>query len=239
MNGPSSPLPRRFYKAARVTGQGTAFGVALDGRPLRTPLKSALTLPTGPLAEAVAAEWQAQGERIDPFSMPLTRLANTAIDRVKPDPNRIAAEIAAMAGHDLVCYRAEAPAELVRRQAQAWDPVLDWAMAALDARFAVTIGVVHIDQPLEALAAFRRYVEGQSPWVLTALHNMATLTHSALIAAMSAAQPEAAEAGWRRAHVDEDWQIENWGEDEEAQARRALRHAEYLACMRLVVLAAI
>jgi chaperone required for assembly of F1-ATPase len=226
---------RRFYKTVSVTPDGALL---LDGRPVKTPMKAALVLPTMALARAVAEEWQAQGEKIDPASMPLTRLANTAIDRVMPDRARIVAEILQFAGSDLICYRAEAPPDLIERQALAWNPVLDWAVAELDAAFVVTAGMVHRPQPEAALKAVEAHLQGHDPFVLAALYNLMTFTGSLLIAAMTIAGRLEPEAAWRAAHTDEEYQIEQWGEDAEARQRQDLRYREFLACCRFASLAA-
>jgi chaperone required for assembly of F1-ATPase len=226
----SAPHRKRFYKSAAATPDN---GVALDGKPLRTPLKQALTLPTRALADAVANEWEAQGETIDPRNLILTKLANTAIDRVAVDRQRIIDEIVKFADTDQVSYRAEEPAALIARQAEHWNPVLDWAMAQLDAAFASTTGIVPRPQPDEALAAFARHVEKLDHWELTALHNLATMTGSALIAAMAIDGALEREAAWRAAFVDEDWEVEQWGEDEEASLRRAALRREFDACLDL------
>jgi chaperone required for assembly of F1-ATPase len=226
----SAPHRKRFYKSAAATPDN---GVALDGKPLRTPLKQALTLPTRALADAVANEWEAQGETIDPRNLILTKLANTAIDRVAVDRQRIIDEIVKFADTDQVSYRAEEPAALIARQAEHWNPVLDWAMAQLDAAFATTTGIVPRPQPDEALAAFARHVEKLDHWELTALHNLATMTGSALIAAMAIDGALEREAAWRAAFVDEDWEVEQWGEDEEASLRRAALRREFDACLDL------
>jgi chaperone required for assembly of F1-ATPase len=226
----SAPHRKRFYKSAAATPDN---GVALDGKPLRTPLKQALTLPTRALADAVANEWEAHGETIDPRNMILTKLANTAIDRVAVDRQRIIDEIVKFADTDQVSYRAEEPAALIARQAEHWNPVLDWAMAQLDAAFASTTGIVPRPQPDEALAAFARHVEKLDHWELTALHNLATMTGSALIAAMAIDGALEREAAWRAAFVDEDWEVEQWGEDEEASLRRAALRREFDACLDL------
>jgi chaperone required for assembly of F1-ATPase len=170
--------------------------------------------------------------------MPLTRLANTVFDRVMPGRARIVAEMLEFAGSDLTCYRAEAPPDLVERQALAWNPVLDWAVAKLDAAFVVTAGIVHRPQPKAALNAVEAHLQGLDPFVLTALHNMMTLTGSLLIAAKTVAGRIDPEAAWRAAHTDEDFQIEQWGEDAEAQQRRVFRHREFLAGCRFASLAA-
>jgi chaperone required for assembly of F1-ATPase len=223
---------RRLYNKVSVAGAMPPFSVTLDERPLRTPLKRALDLPTGALAQAVAAEWDVQTEKIDPRTMPLTRLANTAIDRVAPDHDRIIGEIVDFAGSDLVCYRTEEPLGLIERQAKVWQPVLDWARAALGAQFIVTGGIVHIQQPAAALQAARNYLAQKSSWELTAIHNRTTLTGSALIASMACDGAIPASEAWAAAHVDEDWQIEHWGWDEEARHRRNHRKREFDICLR-------
>ncbi|MGE3874136.1 MAG: ATP12 family chaperone protein [Parvibaculaceae bacterium] len=223
---------RRFYEKVSVAGTAAPFSVRLDERPLRTPLKHSLDLPTAALAGAVAAEWEAQAEKIDPRTMPLTRLANTAIDRVAPHRDRVIGEIVDFAGSDLVCYRAAEPLGLIERQAKAWQPVLDWARAAFAGEFSVTEGIVHIKQPAPALQATRSYLARKSPWELTALHNITTLTGSALIATMACDGAIPASEAWAAAHVDEDWQIEHWGWDEEARHRRNHRKREFEVCLR-------
>ena len=223
---------RRFYRKVAVTGTAAPFSVTLDERSLRTPLKRALDLPTKRLAEAVASEWAAQAEKIDPHSMPYTKLANTAVDRVNSDRERIMSEIVDFAGSDLVCYRAEKPRDLIERQSRAWQPVLDWARATFAAEFLVTEGIVHIEQPSRSLGAMRDYLGSKSPWALTALHNMTTLTGSALIAAMACDGAILPAEAWLAAHVDEDWQIEQWGSDEEARHRRDYRKREFDICLR-------
>lgn len=231
-------LPRRFYDAVAVVDSGTGFAVELDGRPLRTPLRALLDLPTRALGEAVAAEWLAQEDRVDPATMPVTRLANTAIDRVAPRVGEIVAEVTSYAQSDLLCYRAESPDGLVLRQAQHWDPILRQLEKEIGGRFILIQGVIHQVQPEETIGGFRRRVEGHEPFVLTALHNMMTLTGSALLAEAVVARFVAAEDAWSAAHVDEDWQIEQWGEDHEAAARRAARRAEFDVSARFAELAA-
>lgn len=225
------PLPRRFYANAAATPD---HGVALDSRPLKTPMKALLRLPTAGLAAAVAAEWQAQEKTINPALMPLTKLANTAIDRVSAHRAVIISELVAFAGSDLTCYRAGEPQALVARQAAAWDPVLAFAAERLGAHFTACAGVMHRPQPAAALAAVERHVESLDDFTIAAAHNLATLTGSALLALMLADGAIDAEQGWRAAHVDEDWQIEFWGEDHEAAERRAFRRAEYDSCITFI-----
>ncbi len=226
---------RRFYKTVGLSEEGV---ILLDGKPVKTPMQAALALPAAGLAQAVAGEWEAQGEKIVPATMPLTRLANTAIDRVTPGRPRVVAEMLEFAGSDLTCYRAETPPDLVERQALAWNPVLDWAAAELDAAFLVTAGIVHRAQPDAALKAVQTHLDGLDPFLLAALHNLMTLTGSLLIAAMTVAGKLAPEAAWLAAHTDEDYQIAQWGEDTQARQRRELRHREFLACCRFARLAA-
>lgn len=224
---------RRFYKDVTVTED---LGIALDGRQVKTPMKAPLRLPTRPLAEAVAAEWAGQGEEIKPESMTLTKLANTAIDRVSAHRRAIEEEVLGYANSDLVCYRTDRPPDLVARHVKAWDPIVDWARTALDAPFEVTDGVIHRAQPLAALAAFGVAAEGLDDFQLAAFHSIMTLTGSALIAMMLARRAAVPEAAWIAAHVDEDYQIEHWGQDAEAQARRAARYTEFMACCRFLSL---
>jgi chaperone required for assembly of F1-ATPase len=227
---------KRFYASAAATPD---HAVALDGRLIKTPLKAALILPAAALAEAIAAEWQGQGAEIAPAAMILTKLANTAIDKTMRERERIVGEVVDYAGSDLVCYRAADPVSLQVRQIAAWDPVLNWALAELDAAFVPVSGVVHQPQSPAALAAFKTGLEKQSAWHLTAIHNLTTLTGSALLSLMLARGAVTPETAWAAAHVDEDWQIEHWGEDDEAVSRRAGRNAEFAACIRFMALATI
>lgn len=230
------PLPKRFYKSVTVTEQ---FGIALDGRNVKTPLKAPLILPNRALAEAVAAEWDAQIDVINPHAMPLTKLANTAIDRVASERPKYAAEILEFAGSDMVCYRAESPEGLVSRQSDYWDPVIAWAQSQLHANFITVGSILHRPQSAEALNAFAAHIAALDPFSFVALHNLTTLTGSALLAAMAVAGKLSAEAAWQAANVDEDWQIATWGTDEEAMARREGRLREFSACVKFVNLAQI
>ena len=231
------PMPRRFYKQAAVSGDAAPFAVALDARAVKTPGKRALALPGRALAEAVADEWQAQVEVIDPAKMPLTRLANTALDRVMGDEARIVAEITDFAGSDLVCYRAAEPAGLVEREAHHWDPVLTWAGMHLAHPFIAVTGLMHQPQPAPTLKAVGEHLSTRDAFELTALHNLSSLTGSALLALALEAAFLDADAAWAAAHVDEDWQIGQWGADEVAQARRQARRAEFDATIEFLSLA--
>jgi chaperone required for assembly of F1-ATPase len=216
---------RRFYNVATVREGEDGFSVLLDTKPVRTPARHLLVAPRRRIAEAIAAEWNAQGNTVDPTSMPLTGLANAIIDGVAPTPQPVADEIAKYLGSDLVFYRAKAPAGLVRRQAEAWDPVLAWAREGLGARFVCAEGLVHVTQPEPALVAGRAAIPHE-PWALGALNSITTLTGSALIALALAAGQLSVDEAWAAAHVDEDWNMQQWGEDSQALQRRAARFAE-------------
>jgi chaperone required for assembly of F1-ATPase len=228
--------PKRFYQAVSVDGAAPAFRVLLDGSPVRTPAKRELAVPASALAEALAAEWEAQEERIDPATMPLTRLVNSAIDGVTGREAELRADIAKYAGSDLLCYRTEGPSELVRRQAEAWDPVLAWARETLGARFVLGQGIVPVDQPQTAIAAIEGALADLDAFALAAHHVIVALTGSALLALAHGRARLTVEEAWAAAHVDEDWQISQWGEDAEAKARRELRWAEMRAASRLLAL---
>lgn len=236
---PLRSLPKRFYASAVVVSEGGApYGVSLDGRPLRTPGKGILALPVEPLAHAIAEEWHAQGPEIDPASMPLTRLANTALDGVAGNEAATRADIANYALSDLLCYRADAPADLARLQARSWDPVLAWAEKALGCRFVLAAGVMPVRQPEGHHEKMVSALEGYDAFALSALHVVTTLTGSALLALALARRHLTAEAVWAAAHVDEDYQIAQWGGDAEATARRHRRWKEMQAAAHLFDLVA-
>jgi chaperone required for assembly of F1-ATPase len=221
-------LRKRFYKQAELVDAQDGVGISLDGKPILTPRRRAFVAPTRTLGEAIAAEWEAQGETIDPRNMPLTRLANAVIDAVSENPEPVAEEIAKYLGSDLLCYRAEAPLKLIDKQSQAWDPVLTWARAAFGANFKPTQGVMHVAQPAEAVENLRRAIP-RDPWRLAAVSSITTLTGSALLALAIAQGAIDIDSAWTAAHVDEDWQMSQWGRDELALERRAYREAEFRA----------
>lgn len=223
----AAPIKRFFKQAAVGEAEGGGFALLLDGKRARTPAKRPLVLPTRALAELIAREWAGQGETIEPATMPLTRLANSAIDGVAETMEATRAEIAKYAGADLVCYRASAPEALAAQQAAAFDPVLAWADAALGASFVLAADVTHVAQPRAALDAVRAAVDAiTDPFALAALHGMTSLSGSVLLALMAARGALSHEAAWRAAHVDEEFQIAKWGEDAEAKGRRAARRRE-------------
>jgi chaperone required for assembly of F1-ATPase len=229
-------LPKRFYKDVTVKDEDGGAALLLDGKPVRTPAKAQLVLPTHALAEAVADEWRAQGERIDPATMPLTKLANSAIDGVVGREQAVIDDIMSHAAADLVCYRASGPPGLVEAQTKHWDPVLAWAADALAAPLKLGRGVVHVAQPQASLDRLKERVAGSDAFSLAALHVMTALTGSALLALAVASGQMTPEEAWDAAHVDEDWQIGQWGEDEEAAERRANRRRDFAAAAKLLTL---
>lgn len=236
--GPGKPaLPKRFYAAAGLIDAEGGLRLTLDGRPAHTPARNPLMLPTRGLAEAVAAEWDAQVGVIDPAIMPLTRLANTAIDGVAPRRGAVIEDLSAYAGTDLLAYRAGDPDRLVAAQSAAWDPVLGWAHDTLDARFILGEGVMHVAQPEDTIEALRHAIaETNGPFRLAALHTLTTLTGSLVLALAVLHGHLTPVEAWAAAHVDETYQASVWGLDAEAAARHALRTAEFEAAAHLAAL---
>ncbi len=211
---------KRFYKNADAAEHLGGYGVFLDGRPVRTPAKRDMVLPGVALAKAIAEEWEAQAEKVDPATMPMMRLAATAMDRVSPQRAHVVGEIAAYGGSDLLCYRAEYPEALIMRQAACWDPLLSWCAERFGARLAVTTGIVHIPQDEQALAALRDAVAACDDFTLSALHTLVGVSGSLVIGlAVLHGRLKAREA-FSVSQIDEDFQREQWGEDKEAMARR-------------------
>jgi len=228
--------PKRFYKAASLRAGDDGYQVLLDGKPVRTPAREELRIDSEALAREIVSEWDGQDEKIDPATMPMTRRANTAIDRVRGREAEVAGDIVSYAGTDLLCYRAQAPEGLVDMQRAQWDPVLDWAAGEFGAPFKIGTGITHVEQPEAALAGIAGHVEAFDYLALTALHTMTTLTGSALLVLAHAGGRLDPDAVWAAAHVDEDWQISQWGEDAEASARRAVRRAEFDGDVRFLQL---
>ncbi|MDR4305268.1 ATPase [Chelatococcus sambhunathii] len=235
--GERPALPKRFYVAAEPVETPDGFVVALDGRHARTPARAPLALPTRGLAEAVVAEWNAQGETIDPMTMPLTRLANVAIDGVRLEMEAVAAEIVKYAGSDLLCYRASHPERLVQRQTALWDPILAAARDDLGARFMLAEGVMFVEQPQTALEAVAHAVPREDVFALTGANVITTLTGSALIALGVARGWLTVDAAWEAADLDDAWNAELWGADTEAETRRRARRAEMTAAATMMTLA--
>ena len=230
-----APVVKRFYKEATVADVDGGFALKLDGFRARTPGKAPLVAPRRAIAELIAAEWSGQGEIIEPWTMPATRLANSAIDGVARTLAETRAEISRYAGSDLVCYRGEEPPELVAMQAAALDPVLAWAREALGAEFRVAVGVMFVEQPRAATerieTALGRFDDA---FAVASLHVLTSLSGSALIALRLAHGATGAEDAWRAAHVDEDFQIGKWGWDREAQERREARWSEFATAAKVI-----
>ena len=232
----AAPAVKRFYREAKATAAG---GVELDGKPIRTPGRAPLAVPSAALAEAIAAEWNGQGERIDPPAMKLTGLANAAIDRIAPDKDSFARGLATYGESDLLCYRAEGPPRLVERQAAHWDPILVWARRRYDVDFEVASGVVHKKQPQATVDRLAHAVLACSEFELAGLSPLVTVSGSLLIALALSDGAIGLDAAWSAASLDEQWQAEQWGEDSEAAAALASRRADFEAgCRFLGLLAA-
>lgn len=223
---------KRFWRDVGV-GDG---GVLLDGRPVRTPARAPLVVPTAPLADAIADEWRAVAGDIDPRTMPLTGLANAAIDRVAADPARFAATLAEYAGADVLCYRAESPPELIARQAEVWDPLLAWAQARFDVAFVVTAGIVHRAQPSETIVRLTRAIVARDSFTLAALSPLITIGGSLIVALMLVEGGIAADEAFDATHLDEIWQASLWGEDWMATDARDARRRDFAAAARFASL---
>jgi chaperone required for assembly of F1-ATPase len=220
---------KRFYKSVSVTDDR---GILLDARPVRTPAKALLTLPTPALAEAVAEEWRVQGDAINPFAMPLTGMANAAIDRVASDAAAFAAGLAIYAESELLCYRADDPFALVARQNQDWNPLLGWAQERYGVSFTLVRGIMHQPQPAETLDLLSKAVARFGPFELAAVSLLVTISGSLIIPLALTERVIEAEAAFDAAHLDELWQAEQWGEDDFALEARAVHRADFLAAAR-------
>jgi chaperone required for assembly of F1-ATPase len=227
------PQRKRFYQDASVQAVDGGFAIALDGKPIRTPSGRAVIVPDKELADAVAAEWQAQGEMLAPLTMPLTRFANSVVEGVVDRADLVRDDIAKYLQSDLLFYRAGHPDGLVQREAEHWDPVLDWARDALGAHFILAEGIVHVSQPEAAVAAARAALPAD-PWAVAATHVVTTLTGSALLALALLHGIRDPDQVWAAAHVDEDWNAEQWGADNEAVSRRASKQIDFRAAARIL-----
>jgi len=227
---------KRFYKTVSLEPVTGGHAIRLDGRAVKTPARAELVLPTPALAAAVAAEWRAQAEKVDPWSMPLTGLANAAIDRVAPDMHAFATGVAVYAETDLLCYRADGPAELVGHQAETWDPLIDWAQQRYDIEFEIVHGIMHERQPSETVARLAAAVHGYDAWRLVAFQPLVTIAGSLIIALALAEGEIDVESGFAAAQLDELWQAEKWGEDSFATQARENKRADFKAAARFLAL---
>lgn len=229
-------VTRRFWKTVDVVPEGAGWTVTLDGRPVRTPAKAPLVLPSQALAAAIAAEWDAQETEVRPLSMPLTRAANVAIDRVSTFHAGVVAMLADYADSDLLCYRAEMPETLVRRQAEAWDPLLDWAEGEFQAPLMRVQGVMYAAQPKTSVDRLKAVVGAHDAYELTALHDLVTLSGSLVLGLAVAHRRLPAEEAWKLSRIDEDWQAEQWGQDAESLEAAREKRAAFLSAERLLTL---
>ena len=227
---------RRFYKEAAVEPVDDSYRILLDGRPVKTPARSPLAVRSEALAQAIAEEWNAQGEQVDPRSMPLTGLANAAIDRVAPDKEKFARGLAVFGESDLVCYRAEGPQRLVERQSERWDPIIAWARRRYDIDLEVVCGIIHRPQPKGALDQLAQAVDARSPFELAALSPLVTVSGSLVVALALAEGGIDLETAWAAASLEEQWQIEQWGEDSEAMKALEARRRDFEAGYRFLAL---
>ena len=225
---------KRFWKDVAIVPQDGGWGIALDGRPMRTPHRAPLVVASTALAEAIAAEWEAQGETIDPRAMPMTGLANAAIDLATPDPAVFAEPIAAYAATDLLCYRDDRDAALQAEQVTAWNPVLAWAEAQFGVEFVITQGILPVDQPPATVAALREATLGHDPWRMTALTPLVTIGGSLVAGLACIEQAFDPEGLWDAVSLDQLYQERRWGADAEAQAQRAAHKRDWDNAVRFL-----
>lgn len=227
---------KRFWKEAAVVAEDSGWGIVLDGKSLRTPARRPLVVPTQRLAEAIAHEWNAAGDKVEPRAIPLTGFANAALDRVAPDPGPFAAGLAAYGESDLACYRAEAPSGLVARQEQSWDPLLAWGRRRFDVDFRTTCGIIHVPQPAATVQRLAHAISTLDPFQLAALSPLVTIGGSLLAALAVAERALSPEEAWDAVSLDDRWQLEQWGSDVEAEAMLAARRGDFLAAARFLEL---
>lgn len=227
---------KRFYAQASARPSEGGFEVLLDDRPVKTPARQPLRAPTQGLAQAIAEEWNAQEDEIDPRTMPLTGLANAAIDRVALDPEAFGASLARYAESDLLCYRAEGPERLAQRQAETWDPILAWARRRFDVDFELICGIMHRPQPEGTLRQLGHAVAARGPFELAALSPLVTIGGSLIVAVALAEEAIDLDTAWMATTIDEAWQAEQWGEDTEAAAALEARRCEFAAGYRFLTL---
>ena len=232
----STALQKRFWQDVSVHREASGYGIYLDDKPLKTPLKSSLLAPTKAVAEGIAAEWSSVEEKINPLEMHLTRCANATLDKVVVEHDSVAGMLAEYGQTDLLCYRADGPVELVKRQAAAWDPLLDWIAAEHGARLVATTGIVHVHQPKEGQAKLREMTFAFDPWRLTAFHDLVTISGSLVLGLAVAKKHLSAAEVWPLSRVDETWQEEQWGVDETAAKGVAVKRSDFMKAATLLEL---
>jgi chaperone required for assembly of F1-ATPase len=225
---------KRFWKAVDLAAQPDGWSISLDGRQIRTPARSLLLVPTLALAEAICDEWRAVEATVDPRSMPLTGLANAALDRIAPDPRAFAEGLGRYAEADLSCYRAEGPRELVARQEEEWDKLLLWARRRYDVDFETTGGLIHVEQPAATIERLRHAITVLDPFHLAGLSPLVTIGGSLLAGLAVLEGALAPDEAWNSVSVDERWQLDQWGDDPDAQAALESRHRDFLAAARFL-----
>ncbi|MBN2631019.1 MAG: ATPase [Rhodobacteraceae bacterium] len=230
----SAWAPKRFWKAAQAEAVEGGFAIRLDARPVKTPAKQPLIVPTLAMAQAIAAEWDAQQGLVRPDTMPLTRAANSAIDKVATQFDGVVGEIANYGATDLLCYRATDPQALIDRQTAAWTPLLDWARDELAAPLHVTHGVIPILQPEDSLHRLRAHVAAHCPFRMTALHDLVAISGSLILGLAVARRRLSGDEAFAISRIDEHWQIEQWGDDEDAAALEQTRRAAFLTAERFL-----
>ena len=224
--------PKRFWKNVEVVSAEGGFTVTLDERSVRTPGKALLAVPTEEMARHIADEWEAQTEKVDPRTMPWTRSANSALDKLSVQRREVEDHLIGYAGTDLVCYRAEQPQRLVERQRAGWDPILSYLEETFAVRLKTTSGVMPVSQDADTLAVLRNVMSSMSDFAITGFHDIVTLSGSYLIAVAVAREEIDPLAGWALSRIDEDWQIEQWGRDEEADAQAETKREAFLHATR-------
>ena len=225
---------KRFWKVAEAVETDGGYAIALDGRQVKTPARAELVVPTGGLADAIVAEWSACGEDVDPRAMPLTGLANAAIDRIGPEKESFAAGIASYGEADLTCYRAEGPEMLIRRQTESWDALLTWARRRYDVDFTCQTGIMHVPQPQETVRKLGHAVATLDPFRLAGLSSLVTIGGSLVAGLAVIEEIMPAEAAWEAVSLDERWQLEKWGSDAEAEAALDAKRCDFLAAARFL-----
>lgn len=227
---------KRFWKSSTVEPFEDGHTILLDGRPVRTPAKRQIVVPSQTIAREIAAEWDAQEEQVAPLTMPMTRAASTCLDRVSPELGAVRDMIGAYGETDLLCYRADRPEALAARQRDGWDPVLEWVQDVFGVRPVLQVGVMHLSQPETVVAALRNAVADQSAWPLTALAELTTISGSLILALAVRHGHLTGDDAWRLSRIDEQWNIDQWGEDHEAAQQAARRRADFLHAAYLMAL---
>ena len=230
----SANLQKRFWKEVSIRPEKAGYGIFLDEKQLKTPLKASLLAPNKAVADGIAAEWSAVKETVNPLAMHLTRCANATLDNVVVEHDAVAGMLAEYGATDLLCYRAEAPAELLARQAAAWDPLLDWMAQEHNVRLVATAGVMHVVQPSSGQEKLREMTFAYDPWRLTALHDLVTISGSLVLGLAVATKHLSAKAAWPLSRVDETWQEEQWGVDEDASVAAEIKRSDFLKAAALM-----